>query len=62
MEQNGHYDHRGVDEQVMVEVVRLGVVAQAVGLLDLDQVDYVPGSADEQNLKAGVVEGDPVEE
>ena len=60
-EQGGQHRHR-VDEQVVVQRVGLGVVAEAVGLFRADEVDDVGGRGDEEDLEEGVVDRDVEEE
>ena len=62
MEQKSQEGHQGVDEEVVVERVHVGVVAQAEGPFEFDGVDQVGRQADEGDFEDGVVERDPVEE
>lgn len=55
MEKHGHQQRGRVNEQVVVERVRLGVVAQAVWLLHSNEVDDIGGRSQEQDFEQGVI-------
>lgn len=62
MEEHGRENRHGVNEEVVVQRVGLGVVAEAVGLLRADEVDDVGGRGNEEHLEEGVVDRNVEEE
>ena len=54
--------HDGVDYQVVIEAVDLGIVADTIGALEPDEVDHVGRREDEQELEDRVIEIDVAEQ